>query len=101
MGYTAQGVDVRGTLTAAAKVVEDPYLPKVTSLVLRLNEIEKSSGAPGAPTRGIGLKYAVTPLELFVKYRERPWLTYAIATGVLGTVFLAGFLVGKPKKGGR
>lgn len=113
MGYTKQRgsyqalsgvVDVA---LAAKSVVEDPCLYDVTSLLLRLNQLEQakpattSTGtpAPPAPTvKGIGLCKAVKPLRAVVYIRENPMIGIAAAVGVVGGLVAIGYLVGSSKR---
>ncbi len=110
MSYTAQGGSITTATQAAIKIIDDPHLPEVACQVLRLNKIEegKPLGTPCAkipknykPGQGIGLRYAAGPLRVFVKSREKPWLTYIVIGSTFGVVFLAGYMVGRPtrKKG--
>jgi hypothetical protein len=86
---------------AAKSIVEDPCLPTVASLVLRLNAAEQAPSRPGAPpappVKGIGLCYAVKPLKAVVYVRERPWVGLAIGAAVVGGIFM----LGRASKGGR
>lgn len=82
--------------TAASKVIEDPALPEVTSLVLRLNATNKSTGGR-PPAKGIGLSAAVTPLKGFLYYRQHPWLVPAGVLAILGVVFYSGTRYGKKR----
>ena len=114
MSYAAQG-DLASELlgmvssagSAAARVIEDPHLPEVTCHILRLNAIEKGQ-KPGpkckkipkatAVGRGIGLRYATGPLRTFVAVRERPWIVPVVVGGLLGGVFLLGYVAGAASK---
>lgn len=91
---SAKGVisTIGGTLDAAKVILEDPALPEVTYLVLRLNKLEQK---PGETVRGVGLNKVVTPLKVYVAAREKPILGYAILAGILGLPFLAGYFTGK------
>lgn len=90
-------------LSVAKNVIEDPALPEVTSLMLKLHALEQPKAAPGrpapstAPVKGIGLSRAVKPLRLYVAYREEPIIGYAIVAGILAVPFFAGYFVGKRK----
>jgi len=98
-GYRAQGgvLDTAGqALQAAGKVIEDPALPEVTRLVLRLNATTK--GGAKVPAKGIGLSSAVTPLKGFLFYRENPWVVPVGILAVLGAPFYMGYLFGKKRK---
>mgnify|MGYP001559931932 FL=1 len=88
-GYSDEYVDrISNTLDATKALLDDPALPEVASLVIKLNKIE-----PGGI--GIGLKRVVPPLRLYVKTRENPWLGYAIIAGIIGGPFLLGYLFGR------
>jgi hypothetical protein len=91
---------VAGGVVAAGKaVLEDPYLPEVTSLVMRLQASEqKSGGKAGAPSKGVGLKNIVTPLRFYVTTKENPIVGIAAVAGILAVPFLAGYLFGKSKR---
>jgi len=101
-GYRATG-GIIGTagkaLQAVGKVLEDPALPQVTVLVLKLNATTKG-GAGGPPAKGIGLSAALTPLKGFLYYRENPWIVYAGLAALVGAPFYLGYLFGT-KKGRR
>lgn len=90
-------------LSVAKNVIEDPALPEVTSLMLKLHALEqKTASKPGAPApapvKGIGLSRAVQPLRLYVAYREQPIIGYAIVAGILAVPFFAGYFVGHRRK---
>ena len=100
MAYTAVG-SVLSTASAAAAIVKDPYLPEVTRLVLKLQSLEKGTAAKssGSTGTGVGLRNVVGPLRLFVKVQEKPWILPAAAIGIVGSIFAAGYFVGKSRKG--
>jgi hypothetical protein len=87
------------TLKAGMAVIEDPYLPQVACEVLRLNAIQEGRRpgpkcpAPRNPSskKGVGLSYAVKPLQAFVYARQRPWIVPAAILGVVGLSFAAGY----------
>ena len=72
---------ILSTASAAAAIAQDPALPTVVNLVLKLQDIEKSSAARGSGStgRGVGLRNIVGPLETYVKVQEKPWLLPATA----------------------
>lgn len=88
-------------------VVQDPFLPEVTCLVMRMAALEQGRKPPTCPKtalstrlsqgRGIGLRYAVIPLRVTVKVRENPVLTPVVATGVVAGLFLLGYAIGRSK----
>jgi len=84
---------------AAVSIVEDPCLPTVASLVLRLHAAEQPSRPalpgqpkppPRPPVKGIGLCSAVKPLRAVVWVRERPWVGAAAAIAIVGGIFMLG-----------
>lgn len=90
--YLNKAVNV---LDSAKVILDDPALPEVTGLILKLNKIETKT-KPGAPTqKGIGLRRIITPLKIYVKTREQPVLGYAIIAGVVAIPFALGYLFGK------
>lgn len=100
---------VASLLDVGKSILEDPYLPQVTCEVLRLGKIERGQ-LPGPPCRstvglstaavkkGIGLRFAVTPLKVWSYQRQHPWLLPTVVAGVLGLTFLVGYNVGKRRK---
>jgi hypothetical protein len=98
---TVRGVVDRAmpVLDVAKNVIQDPALPEVTSLMLKLHALEQKSTKPGAPApapvKGIGLSRAVKPLRMYVAVRQEPILGYALVAGILAIPFLAGFGVGR------
>ncbi len=95
--------------TATLKVAEDPFLPEVVCQVLRLSAIEegRSPGPPckrlvgrPAPGRGIGLRYAVMPLRVAVKVRERPVMAMIGVGAVLLGLVAFGYGLGHQRGGG-
>lgn len=81
---------------AALSVVADPYLPRVTQLVLEMRDVEASTSGP-SQMPGIGLRHAVLPLEIFVKIRKHPIISALVAIGVIGGIYYAGYSSGKSK----
>lgn len=86
-------------LDSAKVILDDPALPEVTSLILKLNKLEqkkpKMGGPPVPVTKGIGLHRVVKPLRLYVKTREQPVLGYVIIAAAVGIPFMLGYLIGK------
>lgn len=85
--------NITSATEAAAKIVSDPALPTVSSLVLRLHRAQQpktASGATSAPVAGIGLSKIVKPLQLYVYSQENWWVTPAIVGGILALPFLLG-----------
>lgn len=97
---TKAAVDkVSGAVSAGKAVLDDPYLPEVTTLVMRLKAVEsKRGGAAGGKTKGVGLGGIVTPLRLYVTAKESPVIGYAAIAGILAIPFFAGYFVGKRKR---
>jgi hypothetical protein len=89
-------------LSVAKNVLEDPALPEVTSLMLKLHALEQKKPKPGAPppppVKGIGLQKAIVPLRLYVSVRQEPILGYAAVAGILAVPFFAGYLFGRRRK---
>lgn len=89
---------VMGAVQAASKIVEDPALPEVTRLVLKLHSLQRSSaptrpGAPApAPARGIGLAKIVPPLRAYVYAEENWWVKPAAIAAILAVPFMLGRL---------
>ncbi len=96
--------------TAVLKIAQDPHLKEVVCHVLRLNALERGVKLPATctkipeaagPGKGIGLRYAVGPLRMFVATREKPYLLPLVVGGTALGVFLLGFFAGRGgKKGG-
>lgn len=97
---TRDAVDkVSGAVSAGKAVLDDPYLPEVSALVMRLKAAEaKRVDAGGKPAKGIGLGGIVGPLRLYVTTKESPVIGYAALAGILAIPFLAGYFVGKRKR---
>jgi hypothetical protein len=91
------------TVSAAAAVATDPYLPEVVDLVLKLKTSEKSSSSTssGSTGKGVGLRNVVGPLRFFVKVQQKPWILPVAVVGIVGTIFAAGYFIGSPRKGKR
>jgi hypothetical protein len=95
---------VSDVFNAAAAIVEDPCLGPVASLVLRLHAAQQPrvAVAPGQPTppparpvKGVGLCYAVKPLQGLVWVRERPWVVPLGAAALVGGLVGLGYLAGR------
>lgn len=103
MSYHPQSLS--GTFTdvasAATAVATDPCLAQVANLVLQLRDAQSGAvsvaglGALGATSssRGIGLCYAVKPLQIAVTIRRKPWLAGLAAAGVVGGLIYLGYLL--------
>lgn len=99
-GYVDKAMPV---LSVAKNVLEDPALPEVTQLMLKLHALEqrgatKPGGKPPAAVKGIGLQKAVVPLRFYVSVRQEPVIGYALVAGLLAVPFFAGYFVGKRRK---
>jgi hypothetical protein len=87
-----------GAVKAGQAILEDPYLPEVTSLVMRLKAAEsKHGGSAGTGTKGVGLGTIVTPLRAFVTVKEHPLVGIAMIAGVFAIPFIAGYFIGKSR----
>lgn len=98
----ALGIDIQKYIDTAApalaavkNVLDDPALPKVTSLVIRLHGAQQAKPTvPGQPTPpkqpGIGLSKIVKPLELYVYSQEHFWVLPAVLGGIIAIPFLLG-----------
>lgn len=88
-------------LEAASELASDPYLAETTCRVLQLSDLEKGvrprgcAKTPMGRRGGIGLRHAIRPLRGIVWARKHPVGAAAIAAGVVGGIFLAGYLVGR------
>lgn len=125
MSYIAQGIswaDIEGVvstgkkylekagpaLKAVSAILDDPYFPEVTKLVLELQEIEKKKRKPSSkptrlgaippPTKGVGLYRVVKPLRAFIYTQKNPWILPVAIAAMLGLPFLLGYAVGKRRK---
>jgi len=98
MAYAATG-GIVSTVTAAAAIVKDPYLPEVVNLVLKLQSLEKTSVKEGGGSTGtgVGLRNVVGPLRAFVKIQEKPWILPVAVVGIFGTIFAAGYFTAKAR----
>lgn len=106
MSYIATGSTLE-TVANATKiglaVVQDPALSEVSRLLLQLVAIENKGKAESTPgyvdtSRGIGLKYAVTPVKLAIKVRQHPWMLPTGAVVVAGSLIGLGFLLGRTRR---
>lgn len=88
-----------GAVAAGKAILEDPYLPEVTTLVMRLkaNEAKKSGAGKGSKGPGVGLKSVVAPLRIYVAAKENPMVGVAVVAGILAIPFLAGYAFGKSR----
>jgi len=83
----------------AKSVLEDPALPQVVDRAKKLQAIAKSApkaaGAPEGSRPGIGLGAAIRPLDLFILYRQKPWILPVGIGAVLAVPALLGYFVGR------
>jgi hypothetical protein len=86
-----------GALSAATTILEDPSLPEVTGLVLRLHSLEPPSRPGGPPSKGIGLNKVVKPLRAYVRFREKPWLGYLVLACTFAVPAMLGYAAGKKR----
>lgn len=88
-------------LVIGKALLEDPALPEVAGLVMRLQRTENGGRAPSSSSgggRGIGLRNAVLPLKFYVAAKEQPILGYAVVVGILAIPFIAGYLTGRSRR---
>jgi hypothetical protein len=99
LGGIGQYLETASNVLGATKtILEDPALPRVTTLVMELHSLQpKSKGASGPPSKGIGLNKIVGPLEFYVATQRNPILGYAVVAGILAVPFLVGYAVGKKR----
>lgn len=102
MAYQRSLGGVGDVVSAAAAVVEDPCLLPVSQLLLRLHQLEQPARprtsstpapAPSAPTKGVGLCYAVKPLRAAVWVRQRPWVLPVAGVALVGGLVTLGYLL--------
>ncbi len=101
--YTGIGAGLDTVTNVAditARVVGDPALPTVVSLVQQIKSLSSGgTSAPGAPSteRGVGLSRIVAPLRGFVAYKKHPWIAPAFVGGVFLGIFSLGVLTGRKR----
>lgn len=85
---------------AVKDVVTDPALPEVAGLIreLRAITIRESRGRPSGPEPGIGLRYAVPPLGLYVQYRQHPWIARLALAGLVYGIYRVGYSRGRRRR---
>lgn len=110
----------KSLIKAGTNILEDPALPRVTQLILKLNEIEQRKPAPKpvpkpapkpgqkpapkptAPAKpkvpGIGLSTVVKPLEFYVYTQENSWVIPVAVLGLLAVPFLLGYKVARRRR---
>jgi hypothetical protein len=91
------------TLEAAKNILDDPYLPEVTQIVLDLHKLEQPKALPpGAPAPpkvpGIGLKNVVTPLRAYRYTRQHKWVVPVAALAAIGLPLLFGYALGRRRR---
>ncbi len=82
-------------INAAQKILEDPALPEVSGLVLKLHSLQQNAPAkPGQPApatqKGIGLSKIVKPLRAYVYSQEHAWVIPAVIGGIIALPFVLG-----------
>lgn len=97
MAYTTQLGGLLSTVEAATAIAQDPYLPEVVGLVLKLKEQEKSSAKSGSGStgRGVGLRNIVGPLRTYVAVQNKPWILPVAVIGAVSLIFAAGYFTRK------
>jgi hypothetical protein len=108
LGYRATGASIEDFFKAAQlapKILEDPALPEVIRIAREIDAAErarrgppkplKPGEKPKPPQKGVGLKNAIVPLNLYLTWRRRPWLPWAAGAGVLALAFALGWKWGK------
>lgn len=82
----------------AIDVAQDPALPEVIGLI---NSIPSSPDAytyTQSSEPGVGLKYLIPPLRIYIAYKKQPLLVGAAAIGlVFGIPFALGYMFGKKR----
>lgn len=94
-----------GILAVGAKLLDDPYLPEVTCLTMRISALEEGRPPgppcrrtpPNQPRRGLGLREVITPLRWAAKSKEHRWLLPAAVGGAVLGSFALGYLFGREK----
>ena len=89
---------VGSAVDAAAAIASDPALPQVAGLILQLqqNEASTSQAQTGVARPGIGLGRLVTPLEIYVAYRQNPLVIGTLVLGALvGIPMAIGYVLGR------
>lgn len=92
-------------VAAAKGLAEDPYLGEVICQVRRMKNVEaRLPAGPSCPhtmvtaanaRKGVGLRYAVTPLRAAVFARQNPWVVPVAVAVILGLPFALGYSFGK------
>ena len=106
-GALQTAADVAGmapaVLEAAKGIYEDPYLKEVACNLARLKAVNAGQfpGPPCAPTppgadprKGLGLRYAITPLHAAVFVRQNMWVAPLAVAAIFGLPFLIGYKMG-------
>lgn len=88
-----------------SNVLGDPYLPAVACEVGRLSKASAGvhpgprCAAPVAPKgAGVGLRYVINPLRVYVWHRQYPWAIPLIGAAALVGIYYAGYSSGKKKR---
>ena len=97
--YTLEPLGSVGTVaSAAAAIAQDPCLVKMANEVLKLQE----DMAAADPTvvdvdegPGVGLCYAITPVQLFRRHIKHPWVVPTFILGFGGLLIYLGYEGGK------
>jgi len=89
----------------SAKVLADPFLPETACEVTRLSKAQAGMN-PGpscartvsSSSAGVGLRYVVSPLRVYVWHRQHPMVIPAAAIAGLALLFYAGYESGRSKR---
>lgn len=83
-------------LNATRLILEDPALPDVARLAIRLNNLEPFETVGKSLKKvGVGLKSAVTPMKLYVKYRRNPVVGKIVVGAIVALPIYIGYLLSK------
>ncbi len=99
VGRAPLGTSATSVATNIAKVVTDPALPEVLSLIMQIKDTIPAA-APGSivvgpASPGVGLSRAVVPLEAILYARKNPWVVPVGVAALFGLPILLGFVMGR------
>ncbi len=93
-GVTEYVTRALSVVEAGKAILDDPALPQVTTLVMRIQRAQQAkaarAGRPPSTAKGVGLSSVVKPLELYAYSQERPWVIPALVVGLLALPFMLG-----------
>lgn len=87
--------DLEKYATIGAKVLEDPYLPEVAEIVLKIADLNTGPTSPTPDAKGVGLHDFIFPLKLYVWTKEQPWLVVLSVLGLVAVPVFAGVILGR------